>query len=99
MPRCQSWKPLAHVPASHEAHIPGECRTCWRPCRARVADGEVRCEECTVRLTEHPNSLIRQALAAEHDTPDDTLEYLQTDTDPAVSKAAERTLMRRKGAH
>lgn len=84
------------VPPDHESHIPGRCRTCWKPCFARIESGAIRCDECTERISQHPNSLIRTALAAEPETADDTLDYLQTDTDPAVAKAAERTMMRRK---
>ncbi|SMY04575.1 hypothetical protein BSP239C_03894 [Brevibacterium sp. 239c] len=43
----------------------------------------------------NPFGLVRTALAADAATPDDTLDFLMTDHDPGVAKAAERTYMRR----
>ncbi|WP_269770079.1 hypothetical protein [Brevibacterium antiquum] len=39
---------------------------------------------------------MRTALAADADTPDSTIDFLMTDHDPGVAKAAERTYMRRQ---
>ncbi|AOP54429.1 MAG: hypothetical protein ACTIA2_11255 [Brevibacterium aurantiacum] len=95
MSRCHSWRPLEVVPEQHAHHLPGECRKCWKPCFRKTDDGAAYCDTCLERLTQHPFGLVRTALAADAATPDDTLDFLMTDHDPGVAKAAERTYMRR----
>ncbi len=95
MPRCQSWRPVPDVDNSHIGHLPPGCRKCWRPCRARVPAGQVRCHECLLGLRDHVSSFVRAALAAEPDTPTETLEFLAGDSDLTVSAIAGRALARR----
>lgn len=85
--RCRSWRPVM-VRGHPYDHHPGTCRTCWRPCFARVERGQTRCENCIDLLAQHPNALIRRFLAQEPDLPEDTAELLSTDFDAVVQNAA-----------
>lgn len=94
MSRCRSWRPVEDRPDGHSSShlppgLPGGCRKCWRPCRNRVEDGQVRCTECAVMLAQHPNEQIRRMLLAEDDLPLDIIDLLRMDFSAAVSGPAQ----------
>jgi len=88
-PRCRSWRPRAGT--THPAgHLPGRCRTCWRPCLSRVYGGDTRCGDCLWALAQHPDPRVRLALLGSRRVPVELLELLGTDPDPLVADRAER---------
>lgn len=91
--RCQ-WKPVQGLGISHNKHLPGECRECWKPCFNTVEEGQ-HCPKCFALLAVHPNPTVRAALANEEDAPSDILELLASDLQTTVSIPAADTLRRR----
>lgn len=94
MARCRSWR---YVDSGHSGHRPGECRTCWRPCRDRLTREQVkagvrRCDDCTEALLFCPDVAVRKALVEEPDLPRDVLVALTTDASGPVAFAAARRL-------
>lgn len=77
--------------------MPGTCRVCWSVCWEKVAAGQVRCEDCTWALAQHPSSVIRRLLLDEPGLPVDVLELLATDFDAVVQTAAIDVLLRDHG--
>lgn len=90
MPRCRSWFPVQNS-VHLELHEPGACRACWRPCRNRVPSGVDRCDHCADALACHRWVRVRKSLA-EQTFDRGVLEYLLSDPDPAVARAAGRRL-------
>lgn len=86
--RCLSWR--AH-PAHNPAHAPGHCRRCWRPCRARIAPGQTRCQDCTEALIAHPDPAIRRNALGCHLTGEQVIR-LACDLDLSVQLAAREVL-------
>jgi len=82
--RCQSWRFIGgDIP--EDRHLPvGSDHAAWRPCRAHVDDGQIRCRDCTTSLLTCPNSKIRSALANEPAAETWVLEVLATDGDAVV---------------
>ncbi|MFE6966751.1 hypothetical protein ACFVAJ_16705 [Agromyces sp. NPDC057679] len=91
MPSCKSWRPKDH--AKHQPPLkPGECRSCWTPCRNPVDRGTVRCADCLELLLSHPDSAVRRALINEEGVTLDILIRLAQDDEYAVALAAEGAL-------
>lgn len=90
MARCESWKPVV---GTHPAgHLPGECRVCWKPCRAHVKKPAKRCEACTDALLYHPDYRVRKELATEAGQDPDILKVLLSDKNGGVRMLAENAL-------
>lgn len=93
--RCRSWR-YRHTDG-HQGHLPGQCRSCWRPCHARLPKPERgvaarRCEDCTQALLQCPDVAVRKALASEDDLDRSILIALTTDPAGPVAMAAQRRL-------
>lgn len=93
MPRCRSWRPVLSKTRPAAYADPGQDRTQWTRCRARVAKGQVRCPECYDLLANHPNEQIRAMLAGEQAVPEAVLATLLDDPTAVVSMAAEAALL------
>lgn len=86
MSRCRSWR--SRLDTRHTAlHPPGTCRACWRPCFRPVEADQLICEDCLFELAEHRDPNVRLALLNE-DPPEEVVQLLATDLDPAVQRAA-----------
>lgn len=87
--RCRSWRPAQSYPAGE--HHPIGTRPWWRPCRSRLTDNEwIICRECALALADHPDPLIRMAIAGEDaGTVDaDIIDVLMTDPEASVASLA-----------
>jgi hypothetical protein len=88
--RCHSWTPVPDRPAGHSNHLPGECRSCWKPCHRRAESGQ-RCAECWYALAQHDDDRVRRSVLDEPGVPHEVLELLATDhSSPIASAAAAR---------
>lgn len=90
--RCHSWRPgpRPHTPR----HEPGRCRSCWRPCWARVPrDGvTVRCEACIEAILALNVPRFTRMLLEEAYVPERLNERLVSDLDAGVALAASERL-------
>lgn len=92
--RCRSWR-YVFVEDHPQGHMPGECRTCWRPCWRRSEPGTTRCTRCAHDLAEHPNDDIRMAFAAERYLTEKDLIKLANDQNFLVQEVARWQIERR----
>lgn len=98
MGRCRSWR-FTGADLDPSRHLPvGSDTRAWRPCRARIPDGQQRCDACSKALLSCPNAKIRAALADEPGIPGWVLLALASDGDATVAAIAGQRIQARGGA-
>ena len=86
MAKCRSWRYT--LVESHQGHLPGTCRECWKPCREKVEPGVVRCNDCLIAIVSCRDTKVRRGLMQEEGVDERTLELLIDDANPVLAATA-----------